>query len=369
MGPEGNYLRDFGPYFTSRHRSPWGDGINFDGEDAGPVRRFMVDAAVQWVRDFHVDALRLDAVHAITDDSKVHVMRELSDAVREVAGETGRSIHLVGESDLNERKLVERIPGGWGLDAVWADDLHHALHALLTGERASFYADYGRPEDVGRALAEGFVYQGQPSKFRGKPHGTSTKGLPSTAFVTCIQNHDQVGNRPNGERISSLVPFEALRPLAATVLLGPGLPLIFQGEEYGETRPFLYFTDHGDPGLAKAVSEGRKKEFIAGGGQGEAPDPQAEETMAASRLTHRRDGKHGELHQFYRELLAIRARLGERISAWPKVKCRGPRGALLATGARRDREPRPRRGRRPQALGRAHPRVSRQGGEPSPRRR
>ncbi|MFL5321006.1 MAG: malto-oligosyltrehalose trehalohydrolase [Myxococcaceae bacterium] len=320
MGPEGNYLGELAPYFTSRHRSPWGDGMNYDGEDAKPARRFVIDAALQWFRDFHIDALRLDAVHAIPDDSEKHLLAELSDEVAVLSKEVGRPLHLIAESDLNDRKLVEPTPKGWGMSTVWADDLHHSLHALLTGERGHFYKDFGEWEHLRKALAEGFVYQGQQSPFRGKPHGTPTKGLPPTAFVTCAQNHDQVGNRPRGERLSTLVPKEALPAIAATYLLGAGLPMIFMGEERGETRPFLYFTSHSDPGLAKAVSEGRKAEFIASGGHGDVPDPQSEETFQSSKLQRPGDEK---LRATYRELIALRKRHLDEISRWPEVTLDG----------------------------------------------
>jgi maltooligosyltrehalose trehalohydrolase len=297
--------------------------VNFDGEDAGPVRSFAVGSALQWVRDFHVDALRLDAVHAIPDDSPRHVVGELCDAVRAYAQESGRHIHVIAESDLNDRKVVDPSPKGWGCSASWADDFHHALHVLLTREQAHFYADFTR-DDLAKALAEGFVYQGQESKFRKKKHGTDTKGLRPEQFVFFSQNHDQVGNRPTGERLTALVPKEALGAIAAAVVLGPGLPLLFMGEEYGETRPFLYFTSHSDPQLAKAVSEGRKSEFIAAGGLGEVPDPQSPETYARSRLTHRRDGHHGELRRTYQQLIALRRRHAARFAQeWPKVRVEG----------------------------------------------
>ncbi|BDG10392.1 malto-oligosyltrehalose trehalohydrolase [Anaeromyxobacter paludicola] len=320
LGPEGNYLAELGPYFTSRHRSPWGDGLNYDGEDARPVRDFMLEAAVRWARDYRVDALRLDAVQAIQDDSPRHLVGELCDRVAEVSRETGRQIHVIAESDLNDRKVVEPGPGGWGACAAWADDLHHALHALLTGERGHYYADYGRPEDVQRALLQGFVYQGQRSEFRKRPFGTSTEGLLPLRFVACLQNHDQVGNRPFGERLTALVPWEALAPAAAILILGPALPLLFMGEEYGESRPFLYFTSHGDPALARAVSEGRKKELIAVAAGRPIPDPQDPQTFEQSRLTHRRSGRHGALREVYRQLLAVRRRHAAAIGAhWPEV--------------------------------------------------
>jgi len=332
LGPEGNYLPELGPYLTSRHRSLWGDGLDFDGPDSAPVRGFMVGAAVQWVRDFHVDALRLDATHAIEDASPRHLVADICEVVFAVGRAAGREAHVVAESDRNDRKVLDPPPAGWGASAVWADDLHHAVHALLTGERAAFLVDYGRPEDVARALAEGFVYQGEVSRFRKKPHGTDVRGLAPSRFVTCLQNHDQVGNRPRGERLSALVPWEALRPAYALLLLGSGLPLLFMGEEYGEPRPFLYFTSHSDPALAKAVSEGRKHEFIAQGG-GEVPDPQDPGTFLGSKLTHRRDGRHGELRDHLRRLLAIRRRHRDALVArWPDVRQDGTSFTLARPG-------------------------------------
>jgi maltooligosyltrehalose trehalohydrolase len=334
LGPEGNYLPELGPYLTSRHRSLWGDGLDFDGPDAAPVRAFMIDAAVHWVRDFHVDALRLDATHAIEDGSPRHLVAAICDAVRDAARASGREVHVIAESDRNDRKVVDPPPGGWGASAVWADDLHHALHALVTGESATFLEDYGSPGDVVRALAEGFVYQGQRSAYRGAPHGTPVSGLAPWRFVTCLQNHDQVGNRPQGERLPTIVPWEALLPASALVLLGSGLPLLFMGEEYGETRPFLYFTSHSDPGLAAAVSEGRKKEFIAKGA-GEVPDPQDPETFLRSKLTHRRDGRHGALREHYRRLLALRRRHREAIAArFPEVRREGTAFTVARPGLR-----------------------------------
>lgn len=326
LGPEGNYLRDFGPYFTNRHRSLWGDGIDFDGKNVAEVRGFFLGAALSWVRDFRVDALRLDATHAIADDSARHFVGALCDAVHDVARETGRRIHVVAENDENDRAVLEPAPKGWGCSAVWADDLHHAIHALVTGERGQFFADYGAPEDVARALAEGFVYQGQVSAFRKRPHGTDPSGLAPARFVTCAQNHDQVGNRPLGDRLSTIVAFEALAPIATLVLLGGGTPLVFMGEEYGETRPFQYFTSHSDPVLAKAVSDGRRNEFIAalGGDDARVPDPQDPETFLRSRLEPRTDGRHGVLRTHFAEMLAVRRKHLDRIaSAWPRVRVDG----------------------------------------------
>jgi maltooligosyltrehalose trehalohydrolase len=316
LGPEGNYLGEFGPYTTSRHRSPWGDGMNYDGPDSGPVRGYMVQAARSWVEDFHVDALRLDAVHAIADDSAVHLVQDIARAVHEASA--GRA-KVIAESDLNDRRVVDPPPAGWGCDAAWADDFHHAVHALLTGERGAFYADFGDPDDLVRALEQGFVYQGQRSRFRKRPHGTSTEGLLPRQFVTCLQNHDQVGNRPTGERLASLVPRAALEPLATLLLLGPGLPLLFMGEEHGETRPFLYFTSHTDPELGRAVSEGRRAEFIAKAK--EVPDPQAERTFHDSRPARTGDDA---LVAHHRKMLALRARHRQVIATtWPTVRREG----------------------------------------------
>jgi maltooligosyltrehalose trehalohydrolase len=323
LGPEGNYLPELGPYLTDRHPSPWGDALDYDGPTCGPVRAFMVGAAVQWVRDFHVDALRVDATHAIADDSARHLVAELTERVAAEADSTGRRVHVVVEDDRNDRAVLDPPPHGWGASAVWADDLHHALHALVTRERARFLQDYGAEADVARALAEGFVYQGQRSAFRGATHGTDPRGLAPARFVTCLQNHDQVGNRPCGERISALVPWEALAPLSTLVVLGSGLPLLFMGEEYGEPNPFQYFTSHGDPALAKAVSEGRKKEFIAAG-EGAVPDPQDEATFRRSKLSHRREGRHGTLRAHYQRLLSLRRAHAEAFGAgWPEVEVEG----------------------------------------------
>jgi maltooligosyltrehalose trehalohydrolase len=328
LGPEGNRLGDFGPYFTPRHRSPWGDGLDYDGPGSGPVRAFMVGAAVQWVRDFHADALRLDATHAIEDSSPRHLVAEICEAARAAGRAAGREVHVIAEDDRNDRRVVDPPPGGWGASAVWADDLHHAVHAFLTGERDAFLVDFGRPDDIARALAEGFVFQGQRSEYRKRPHGRDTRALPASRFVTCLQNHDQVGNRPQGERLASLVPFEALRPASALLLLGSGLPLLFMGEEYGETRPFLYFTSHSEPELARAVTEGRRKEYIAREAA-EVPDPQDPETFRRSKLSHRRDGRHGALREHCRRLLTLRRKHRAELSGWPEVRRDGTAFALV----------------------------------------
>jgi maltooligosyltrehalose trehalohydrolase len=331
LGPEGNYLSDFGPYLTPRHRSLWGDGLDYDGRHSTPVRRFMIGSAAHWVRDFHVDVLRLDATHAIVDESARHLVADLADEARAAGRTAGRHVHVVAEDERNERRILDPPPAGWGCSAVWADDLHHAIHALLTGERERFLADFGDGETLRRALAEGFACQGAVSRHSGKPRGTDPRGLAPARFVTCLQNHDQVGNRARGERIAALVPWDALYPASALVLLGSGTPLLFMGEEYGELRPFLYFTSHGDPDLGRAVSEGRRNEYIAAGG--EVPDPQDPATFERSKLTHRRDGRHGHLREHYRRLLALRRRhLAEIAAHWPEVEVDGTAVTLRREG-------------------------------------
>ncbi|MGE5189224.1 MAG: malto-oligosyltrehalose trehalohydrolase [Gemmatimonadota bacterium] len=309
LGPEGNHLREFGPYFTDRYRTPWGDAINYDGPGSDAVRRFFIENALCWLDEFHVDALRLDAIHGIFDFSAVPFLAELSGAVRGLAGRTGRRIHLVAESDLNDARTVappER--GGLGLDAQWNDDFHHALHVLLTGERTGYYRDFGSVSDLATALTDGFVYSGRYSACRMRRHGSSSRHLASRQLVVCSQNHDQVGNRVRGERLSALAPPDALKVAAAAVLLSPFLPLLFMGEEYGETAPFQYFVSHADPALVAAVRAGRKEEFAAFRWDGEPPDPQDETTFLRSRPDRalREQARHAVLEDFYRELIRLR---------------------------------------------------------------
>jgi maltooligosyltrehalose trehalohydrolase len=332
LGPEGNYLADFGPYFSSKHLTPWGSGINFDGEGSAPVRRFMVEATLQWVEDFRVDVLRLDAVSAILDEGATHLVAEVVQAVAGVARASGRHLHVVAESDVNARNVVEAAPAGWGCAAAWTDDFHHALHAVLTGETQGYYQDFGGVGPLVTALAEGYVFQGQRSRYRGKDLGTSPKGLVPSQFVTFAQNHDQVGNRAQGERLSTLVPKEALEPIAALTVLGPGLPLLFMGEEYGEERPFLYFTSHSDAGLAKAVREGRDT-HLKGFPGWPPPDPQAVETFERSKLQLREDDRAFRLREVYRRLLELRRQHLKVISReWPRVVATGKLIRLIRTG-------------------------------------
>ncbi len=241
LGPEGNYFAHFGPYFTERYRTPWGNAINFDGLDSDEVREFFIQNALYWITDFHFDALRLDAVHAIFDQTAVPFLQELGDAVHECGAKLNRRVHVIGESSLNDTRLVKpKAQGGYGLDAQWNDDFHHSLHTLLTSERAGYYQDFGELRDLAKTFKEGYVYSGQYSAYRRRRHGHSSRDIASYRFVVCAQNHDQVGNRLRGERLSQLVSFASLKLAAGVVLLSPFAPLLFMGEEYGDTAPFLY---------------------------------------------------------------------------------------------------------------------------------
>jgi maltooligosyltrehalose trehalohydrolase len=311
LGPEGNYLSEYGPYFTNRYQTPWGQAVNFDGDESREVRRYFIDNALYWVTEYHIDALRLDAIHGMFDASRPHILQELSEAVQAQAHALDRTIVVITESDLNDTQVITDIQdGGWGLDAQWSDDFHHALHVLLTGERNGYYQDFGGLEDLRTALTEGFVYQGQGSQYRQRPHGTPSHHLPGERFVICSQNHDQIGNRANGERLSTLVPLPALKLAAGLVMCAPNIPLLFMGEEYGETMPFLYFTSHTDLALAQAVRDGRRREFARFAWAAEIPDPQDPRMFERSHLNHalREEGHHCALLRFYRDLIALRKR-------------------------------------------------------------
>lgn len=309
LGPEGNYLADFAPYFTDTYRTPWGRAINFDGPDSDEVRRYFVDNALHWVREYRVDGLRLDAIHAIFDQSAPSFLEELSEAVGREARRQGRPVTVVGETHSNDARLVRpRDEGGIGLDAIWSDDLHHALHTLLTGEERGYYADYGALADLELAYRDRFAYAGRYSAYRRRTYGRPGLDVPADRFVVFAQNHDQVGNRLRGDRLSALVEPEALRLAAVTVLLSPYVPLLFMGEEYGETAPFPFFTSHADADLVRGVREGRKAEFAGFGWKDEPPDPQSEETFRSAKLQRalRDRGGHRGLLALHRELLRLR---------------------------------------------------------------
>ena len=247
LGPEGNYLHDFGPYFTDRYRTPWGDAVNFDGPDSDPVRHYFVSNALYWITEYHVDALRLDAIHAVYDFSALHILRELGEAAHRQGGALGRRVHVIAESDLNDVRVINPLEsGGYGLDAQWNDDFHHALRTLLTGERTGYYSDFGQFSHLVKGFEEGFVLSGEYSAYRRRRHGSSSAGIPPGKLVVFSQNHDQVGNRMRGERLGEHLSAQQLKLAAATVLLSPYVPLLFMGEEYGEPAPFPFFVSHGD---------------------------------------------------------------------------------------------------------------------------
>lgn len=309
LGPEGNVLGAYGPYFTDRYRTPWGAAINFDGPGSDQVRRYFVENALSWFRDFHVDALRLDAVHGIVDPTATPFLAELSGATEALGTLLGRRFDLIAESADNDPRVVSPpAVGGLGLDAQWNDDFHHALQAALTGERLGYYADFGDVGQLARSMSEGFVYQGQYSRYRSRRHGASSTGIEPERFVLFAQNHDHVGNRPQGDRLASIVGPDALRLAAAALLLSPGVPLLFMGEEYGETAPFAYFVDHADPELRDAVARGRREEMTGLGWTDETADPLAERTFRAAVLdrSQRFAPGHAQLWSLYRSLIDLR---------------------------------------------------------------
>jgi len=311
LGPDGNYLGRFGPYFSDRYRTPWGAAVNFDDAGSDAVRAFVVDNARLWLEDYHADGLRIDAVHAIFDRSATTILEAVAAAVHALGERLGRPLVAIAESDLNDPRLVRDVAhGGYGLDAQWNDDFRHALHVALTGEADGYHAQYDGIGDLATALRNVFVYDGRYSAFRDRSHGRPVGDLPATRFVGFLQNHDQVGNRALGERIGHLVPPEAVRAAAAIVLLGPFVPLLFAGEEWAATAPFQYFTDHEDENLAAAVRAGRRREFAELHRAGiEVPDPQEEATFERSRLdwSERMRTPYAETLEWYRRLIAFRA--------------------------------------------------------------
>ncbi len=307
LGPEGNYLRMFGPYFTAHHKTPWGEAINYDDHGCEHVRRYVVENALFWIREYHLDGLRLDAVQTIKDDSPKYILAEIQENVQALAASLNREVVVIAETDENDSRYVEAPPAGDGLDAIWSDDFHHALHALWTGERTGYYQDFGRAEQVATALRDGYVFQGEPFAYWNASRGTPAKDVPLPANVICIQNHDQVGNRAKGERLTALVPRGARKVAAALLLLAPHTPLLFMGQEYDESAPFQFFTDFDDPELKKAVSEGRRSEF-KGFDFSEVPDPEDPETFKRSRLTWATAHANHDMLEWYRKLLELRKR-------------------------------------------------------------
>jgi maltooligosyltrehalose trehalohydrolase len=348
FGPEGNYSGKFGPYLTDRYHTPWGAAVNYDGAESDAVRQFVVDNACMWVRDFHVDGLRLDAVETIYDFSPQHILAEIQAAVQAENNPARRAVHVIAESNQNDVRLIsspER--GGYGLDGVWSDDFHHGVHALLSGERDGYYMDFGEPWHVAKAINEPFVYDGCYSPYRRRRQGSRAGTIDRSRFVVCIQNHDQVGNRPRGERLGTLISPAAHRLACGMLMLSPCVPLLFMGEEYGEKNPFPFFCSFDDSGLVEAVRRGRRQDFAARGWTGELPDPQDAGTFASARLSWAwPDGSaHAQIRALYQDLLAARrqwpALCDRQANAWllpdrgpnsPAVLAieRGGKGGLLA---------------------------------------
>ena len=320
LGPEGNYLGEFMPVFSDKHKSPWGQGLNFDGAESDGVRRHFIENALYWLAEYHVDALRLDAVHSIVDTSARHLLEELAEEFHALARSLRRGALLIAESDLNDVRVIKGASeGGYGIDAQWSDDFHHSLHALLTKTDRGYFADFGSLEDLAKAISEGFVYDGRRSVYRRRRHGTPSAELPGERFVVCIQNHDQIANGYWGDRLSRLLGLEQQKLAAALLLCGtPNVPLLFMGQEWAERAPFLYFTSHTDRELGRAVRRGRMEEydaFVRGEGETESTlggfaDPQSEATFERSKLdwTSLTRSPHAEVLRFYRDLLATRAR-------------------------------------------------------------
>ncbi|MDR0307257.1 MAG: malto-oligosyltrehalose trehalohydrolase [Chitinispirillales bacterium] len=309
LGPEGTYLRDYGPYFTEEYGTPWGSAVNFDEAYSYGARNYFTENVLLWFRDYHIDALRLDAVHGIYDFGALHVLAEMARKTNELSRSTGKKYHLIAESDLNDVRIVTpHEKNGHGLDAQWSDDFHHALHTMLTGEADGYYEDFVSMGDLCKAYNEGFVYSWRYSKYRKRFHGSDSSKFDPSQFVVYIQNHDQTGNRMLGERLSSLVSFDALKLAASAVILSPYIPMLFMGEEFAAATPFQYFISHTDKELVRLVREGRAREFAAFGWKGDPPDPQSVETFNKCKLDWEsaRTGRHGQMLEFYRELLSLR---------------------------------------------------------------
>jgi maltooligosyltrehalose trehalohydrolase len=312
FGPVGNYSGKYGPYITERHHTPWGGAINFEGEGSDEVRRFFCDNALMWMRDYHIDGLRLDAVHEYVDRSAVHFMEQLSSEVKALSKELGRRLVLIAESDLNDpRVVIAAKDGGYGMDAQWSDDFHHSLFTVLSseGEGKGYYSDFGTYEKLAKALTKNFVQDGTYSKYRRRSHGRAADDLSPHHFLGYIQNHDQVGNRAVGDRMDQTVGIDLAKVAAALVFTAPFIPMIFQGEEFAASTPFLYFADHEDPEMAKAVKNGRRGEFAAFGWNPEdIPDPEDVETFRRSKLKwdEIHQGRHEEMLDWYRRLIQLR---------------------------------------------------------------
>jgi maltooligosyltrehalose trehalohydrolase len=309
FGPAGSYVGEFGPYFTERYNTPWGKAVNLDDKGSDEVRRFLCDNALAWLRDYHFDGLRLDAVHALLDQSAIHVLEQLSFEVSKLGDDLGRRLVLIAESDLNDPRIVrDPFEGGYGMDAQWSDDYHHALHAAVTGECNGYYKGFGPLACVAKALTDGYVFDGQYAPSRGRRHGRPLGEVPGSRLLAYVQTHDQVGNRAKGERWSHLVPESAVFAASALTLMSPYVPMLFQGEEWAASAPFQYFTDHG-PELGRAVTDGRQCEFADFGWEPrDVPDPQDAATFQRSKLPwdERAREPHRDVLEWYRSLIRLR---------------------------------------------------------------
>jgi maltooligosyltrehalose trehalohydrolase len=313
VGPEGNYLAEFAPYFTEHYRTPWGPAINFDGPGSDGVRQFVIDNALYWLTEYHMDALRLDAIHSIYDFGAVHILAELAERFHRQAALLGRHAWLIAESDLNDVRVIQpRASGGYGLDAQWHDEFHHTLISFFTKAGRGFLGSFGRLADIQKVLSEGFVYDGIYSPHRRRRFGSSSRDLAGNRFVVFIQNHDQVANTNQGARLPELVSLNQCKLAATLLLCSPYLPLLFMGEEFADTAPFLFFTSHLDPSLAKAVTEGRREEYAEFATSGDFFDPQAPTTFERSKITWPllEEARHQAILSFYRDLIALR-------KSWP----------------------------------------------------
>jgi maltooligosyltrehalose trehalohydrolase len=309
LGPEGNYLTDFAPYLTQKFNCLWGEALNFDDAYSDGVRNYFIQNALYWLETFHIDALRLDAIQGIYDLGARHFLEELVDRVEMLSQRLGRKLYVTAESDLNDVRIIRpKAVGGFGIDAQWCDDFHHALHTLLTGESQDYYQDFGRCKDLEKSYREGFVYSGQYAPARKRSHGNSSAAEPAHQFIVCAQNHDQVGNRLFGDRLAQLISFEALKLAAGSVLLSPYLPLLFMGEEYGEDSPFFYFISHSDPELIQAVRTSKEAEFKTAGFNGESYHPDEVTIFSKSKVKWEQQygGQHAVLWKFYQHLIYLR---------------------------------------------------------------
>ncbi|OBJ82631.1 malto-oligosyltrehalose trehalohydrolase [Mycobacterium sp. 1245852.3] len=324
LGPSGNYLPRYGPYLSSAS-NPWGEGINIADADSDEVRRYIIGCALRWMRDFHADGLRLDAVHALVDTTAIHILEELATETDWLAQQLGRPLSLIAESDLNDPRLITpRERGGYGLTGQWADDIHHAIHTAVSGERQGYYADFGSLATLAQTLRHGFFHAATYSSFRRRRHGrpldtSAESGIPATRLVAYTCTHDQVGNRALGDRPSQNLTGGQLAIKAALVLGSPYTTMLFMGEEYAASTPFQFFSSHPEPELAKATAEGRKAEFAEHGWDAdEIPDPQDPQTFADSKLDWAEvdTGEHARLHRLYRDLIALRREDPDLADPW-----------------------------------------------------